>query len=46
MKKFVWSVYGYVHEEDSAPEKCPQCGAPADKFNEQKTGELNWAVSM
>ncbi len=26
MKKFVCSVCGYVHEGDSAPEKCPQCG--------------------
>ena len=26
MKKFVCPVCGYVHEGDSAPEKCPQCG--------------------
>ncbi len=43
MKKFVCSVCGYAHEGDSAPDKCPQCGAPAAKFNEQKAGELNWA---
>ncbi|MBC8184372.1 NADH peroxidase [candidate division KSB1 bacterium] len=43
MKKFVCSVCGYVHEGDAPPEKCPQCGAPADKFYEQKAGELNWA---
>ena len=36
MKKFVCSVCGYVHEGDSAPEKCPQCGAPAEKFSEAK----------
>ena len=32
MKKFVCTVCGYVHEGDSAPEKCPQCGVGADKF--------------
>jgi len=43
MKKFVCSICGYVHEGDSAPEKCPQCGAPASKFVEQ-AGEKNWAA--
>ena len=43
MKKFVCSVCGYVHEGDSAPEKCPQCGVPASKFNEQK-GDMSWAA--
>ena len=43
MKKFVCSVCGYVHEGDSAPEQCPQCGVPASKFNEQK-GEMSWAA--
>ena len=43
MKKFACSVCGYVHEGDSAPEKCPQCGVPASKFNEQK-GEMSWAA--
>ncbi len=43
MKKFVCSVCGYVHEGDQAPEKCPQCGVPAAKFNEQK-GEMSWAA--
>ena len=32
MKKFVCPVCGYVHEGDSAPEKCPQCGVPGSKF--------------
>ena len=44
MKKFVCSVCGYVHEGDSAPEFCPQCKAPAEKFNEQKSGEMSWAA--
>ncbi len=43
MKKYVCSVCGYVHEGDSAPEACPVCKAPADKFVEQK-GEMNWAA--
>ena len=43
MKKFVCSVCGYVHEGDSAPERCPQCGAPASKFTEQTEG-LSWAA--
>ena len=43
MKKFVCSVCGYVHEGDSAPEKCPQCGVGADKFTEQSEG-LSWAA--
>ena len=36
MKKFVCSICGYVHEGDSAPEKCPQCGASLFK----KTGRM------
>ena len=43
MAKWVCSVCGYVHEGDSAPERCPQCGAPAAKFTEQ-SGELTWAA--
>ena len=36
MKKFVCSVCGYVHEGDSAPEKCPVCKVPAEKFKEMQ----------
>ena len=43
MKKFVCSICGYVHEGEVAPEACPVCKAPANKFNEQK-GELSWAA--
>lgn len=43
MKKFVCAICGYVHEGDSAPDKCPQCGAPKAKFNEQ-TENLSWAA--
>lgn len=44
MKKFVCTVCGYVHEGENPPEKCPQCGVPADKFKEQVSTEgLKWA---
>ena len=43
MKKFVCKVCGYIHEGEAAPEKCPQCKAPAAKFEEQK-GEKTWAA--
>lgn len=42
MKKFVCKICGYVYEGEAAPEKCPQCGAPASKFEEQKAGMV-WA---
>lgn len=42
MKKFVCSICGYTHEGDSAPDKCPICGAAAEKFMEQ-SGEMAWA---
>lgn len=43
MKKFVCSVCGYVHEGDSAPENCPICKAPKEKFVEQAE-EMTWAA--
>ena len=43
MKKFVCSVCGYVHEGDSAPDVCPICKAPAEKFQKQE-GEMSWAA--
>lgn len=43
MAKFVCKVCGYVHEGDSAPEFCPICKAPSDKFEEQ-SGEITWAA--
>ncbi len=42
-KCYVCSVCGYVHESDAAPDPCPQCNAPADKFYEQEEGSLDWA---
>jgi len=41
MKKFVCTICGFVYEGETAPEKCPQCGAPASKFVEK--GEMSWA---
>ena len=32
MKKWVCTVCGYVHEGETAPEKCPVCKQPAEKF--------------
>ena len=34
MKKFVCTVCGYIHIGNEAPEKCPLCKQPADKFKE------------
>ena len=33
-KKFICTVCGYVHEGNEAPERCPQCKAPREKFKE------------
>ena len=43
MKKWICPVCGYVHEGDTPPEKCPQCGVPGSKFTEQKA-EMSWAA--
>ncbi|MBQ4265146.1 MAG: NADH peroxidase [Clostridia bacterium] len=43
MKKYVCPVCGYVHEGESAPEKCPLCKVPGEKFKEM-TGEKTWAA--
>ena len=43
MKKFVCPVCGYVHEGESAPEKCPICKVPGEKFKEM-SGEKTWAA--
>ena len=44
MKKFTCSVCGYIFEGDSAPAKCPQCGAPGSKFNEVGAEDKVWAA--
>ncbi|WP_020678183.1 NADH peroxidase [Geopsychrobacter electrodiphilus] len=44
MKKFVCTICGYVHEGDTAPDCCPQCNAPAEKFAlVDPNATLTWA---
>ena len=43
MTKWVCSVGGYVYEGENAPEVCPVCKAPADKFIKQGE-EMTWAA--
>lgn len=42
MKKFVCTVCGYIHEDNTPPEICPVCKVGADKFIEM-SDDLNWA---
>ena len=42
MAKYVCKVCGYVYEGDAAPEQCPICKAPADKFEAMVEG-TTWA---
>ena len=44
MAKFVCKVCGYIHEGDSAPARCPQCGVPATKFDKVEETKLSWAT--
>lgn len=44
MSKFICPICGYVHEGDSAPEKCPQCGCPGIKFIKDDGSEKTWAA--
>ena len=44
-KKFICTVCGYVYEGDAAPEKCPQCKAPASKCKEVKEDEARVYVT-
>lgn len=37
MKKFVCSVCGYIYEGEQAPEECPVCHQPAEKFREESS---------
>ena len=43
MKEFVCSVCGYIHKGDAPPAECPQCKAPASKFDLKEQGDLAWA---
>ena len=45
MKKFVCIICGYVHEGDCPPEKCPICGAGAEKFGKRtELARSSWAA--
>ena len=42
--KYVCAICGFVHEGDSAPSKCPQCGAPSEKFKVVEDDSMVWAA--
>ena len=41
MKKWVCTVCGYVHEGDEAPEQCPVCKQPNEKFKMMEEEKKN-----
>ncbi|MDR2870595.1 MAG: NADH peroxidase [Deferribacteraceae bacterium] len=43
MSQFICSICGYVHEGSEAPANCPQCKAPASKFNKAAAEGLVYA---
>lgn len=44
MKKWRCTICGEIVESETAPEKCPLCGQPAEKFEEViEDGEMTWA---
>src|SRR5574344_4674 len=44
-KKFICTVCGYIYEGTEAPEKCPICKAPREKFKElEDTSDLKLAT--
>ena len=43
MKKWVCPICGYVEEGEKAPEFCPICKCPGEKFTEQAE-DLTWAA--
>lgn len=43
MSKWVCSVCGYNFEGEEAPDFCPQCKAPKEKFNQVTSGKMEWA---
>ena len=45
MKKWRCAICGEIVEGEHAPEKCPLCKAPAEKFEEiAENGEMKWAA--
>ena len=45
MKAYVCKICGYIHFGEEAPERCPQCGAGKEMFEERKeeTGAKQYA---
>ena len=41
MKLWKCNVCGYVHEGTDAPDSCPKCGAPKEKFVELSQEDAN-----
>ena len=44
MKKWRCKICGEIVEGDVAPESCPLCKAPAEKFEEVVEGNMEWAT--
>lgn len=44
--KFRCTVCGYVHEGPEAPEFCPVCKAPKDKFVPVEEDKKSWAAEQ
>ncbi len=44
MKKWRCKICGEIVESETAPEKCPLCKAPAEKFEEIVETEKTWAT--
>ena len=44
MKKWKCSICGEIVEGEHAPERCPLCKAPAEKFNEIVEENMGWAT--
>ncbi len=42
--KWTCTICGYTHEGAEAPEVCPQCKAPKEKFTKAAEGERSWAA--
>lgn len=43
MKKFICTICGYVYEGEQAPDDCPVCHNPKEKFREEPMGQANAA---
>jgi len=52
MKQWKCKICGYIHKGDTAPDKCPVCGASKDHFDEiveeasSKQDEIQWQCTV